>query len=126
MSPEADRQDPLSDFTKLSDGKFSKSSKSCHANHHTCFRTPFGLNIGLPTTAERTSGQHWYKPPDSPSLFDSSTTSPAIQPDLIILCAWAFAAPKHILKYIVQHRVMYPQAQILLLQNSLANLAFTP
>jgi hypothetical protein len=71
-------------------------------------------------------GQHWYKPPGGGSFAGSPAIPPTAQPDLVIFCAWAFAAPKHILKYITQYRATYPRAQILLLQNSLANLTWTP
>ncbi|KIW63827.1 hypothetical protein PV04_08799 [Phialophora macrospora] len=75
---------------------------------------------------ELNDGQHWYKPPDCGSLVSSPTIPPTAQPDLIIFCAWAFAAPKHILKYIIKYQATYPRAQILLLQNNLANMIWTP
>ena len=67
-------------------------------------------------------GQHWYTPPESEHV---SSTAPTTQPDLILFCAWAFAAPRYIAKYTDQYRRVYPGAQILLLQSSLGNLAWT-
>jgi hypothetical protein len=73
-------------------------------------------------------GQHWYQPRQGPNSTDSTSppTTVTAQPDLIIFCAWAFAAPKHILKYIDQYRIVYPRSEILLLQSSLASLTWIP
>jgi hypothetical protein len=38
------------------------------------------------------------------------------QPALVIICAWLFAAPKHVLKYVDLHRQEIPHADILFIQ----------
>ncbi|OGM50428.1 hypothetical protein ABOM_000959 [Aspergillus bombycis] len=47
-------------------------------------------------------------------------------PDVVIICAWAFAHAKHIAKYIAGHQSLYPRAKILLIYNSVANLVWKP
>ncbi|KAJ5890892.1 uncharacterized protein N7473_007120 [Penicillium subrubescens] len=43
-------------------------------------------------------------------------------PDVIIICVWGFAHAKHIAKYIAGHQSLYPNAKILLIYNSVANM----
>ncbi len=47
-------------------------------------------------------------------------------PDVIIICAWAFAHAKHLAKYIAGHQSLYPTAKILVIYNSAANLIWKP
>lgn len=73
------------------------------------------------------SGQHLYLPPlstDGPGA--AFATVSKVQPDLIILCPWLFAAPRHIAKYISQYQTIYPSARMLLLQNDMSNTTWRP
>lgn len=80
--------------------------------------------VGFNKLAE---GQHLYTPPDSLSNVDVPFAGrPSVHPGLIIYCAWMFAAPRHIAKYIVQYHLLYPKARILLIQNNLSNMSWLP
>ena len=47
-------------------------------------------------------------------------------PEMIILCTWFRALPKHIAKYIDAHRKRYPRAQILVLESTVGDMMYTP
>lgn len=56
----------------------------------------------------------------------ASSNSDNDTPELIIICSWAFAQPRHISKYIIGHQSLYPHARILLIQNIIANAIWRP
>lgn len=59
------------------------------------------------------------------SAEDLATTNPANDSiGLVIVCAWMGAAPKHIAKYTAQHRLLFPAAQILVLQSEPLDVAW--
>jgi Eukaryotic protein of unknown function (DUF829) len=58
-----------------------------------------------------------YEPAQVTDLSGSPTHSPAT----IVLCAWMDAAPKHIEKYLVTYKKLYPTARILVITISLAD-----
>lgn len=85
------------------------------------FKDPFSGFVKL------ADGQYWHKPVPAQQNGGPASSDTMGQPDLIIFCAWAFAAPKHAIKYIVQYQLLYPQAHILALQsNRLGDFAWTP
>lgn len=43
---------------------------------------------------------------------------------LVIICAWMGAAPRHIAKYTAQHRLLFPKAQLLVLQSEPLDVAW--
>lgn len=47
-------------------------------------------------------------------------------PDMIILCTWFRALPKHIAKYVESHRQRHPQAQILVIESTVGDMMYTP
>jgi Eukaryotic protein of unknown function (DUF829) len=48
------------------------------------------------------------------------------QPDLIILCSWVNAAPRHIAKYTATYLSLYPSSAQLLITTSLADMSYRP
>jgi len=55
-----------------------------------------------------------------------TTTNHGTGPEMIILCTWFRALPKHIAKYIHAHRQRYPQAQILVIESVVGDMMYTP
>jgi len=55
-----------------------------------------------------------------------TTTDYGTGPEMVILCTWFRALPKHIAKYIEAHRQRYPQAQILVLESTVGDMMYTP
>ncbi|KEF53965.1 uncharacterized protein A1O9_09760 [Exophiala aquamarina CBS 119918] len=55
----------------------------------------------------------------------TASQKPSI-PDLVVVCAWAFAQPRHIAKYLVHYHSLYPRARILLLFNTVHNMLWRP
>lgn len=57
----------------------------------------------------------------------STTANPSNDdgPNLIIVCAWFRALPKHTIKYITTYHQHYPHAQILLLQSNIGDMLYT-
>lgn len=47
-------------------------------------------------------------------------------PDLIIICTWFRALPKHTAKYLATYHTRYPHAQILMLQSNVGDMMYTP
>ena len=47
-------------------------------------------------------------------------------PTLILFFSWAFAQPKHIVKYIRPHQEYYSASSILLVQNAISNAVWKP
>ncbi|OOQ87912.1 hypothetical protein PEBR_15150 [Penicillium brasilianum] len=66
-------------------------------------------------------GVFFYSPCQQ-GLLDEKSNSTHSSPDVIIICAWGFAQAKHIAKYIDGHQNLYPNAKILLIYNSVANM----
>jgi hypothetical protein len=64
-----------------------------------------------------------YRP--NPTI-DATTTNHGTRPDMIILCTWFRALPKHIAKYVNTHRQRYPQAQILVIESTVGDMMYTP
>jgi hypothetical protein len=62
--------------------------------------------------------------PDSTK--NATTTGYGIGPDMIILCTWFRALPKHIAKYVNTYRQRYPQAQILVIESTVGDMMYTP
>jgi hypothetical protein len=58
---------------------------------------------------------HVYTPSRKPEQ-DSS------DPDMLLMCSWAFAQPRHISKYIKSYQSLYPRMQILLVQIEINNM----
>lgn len=56
----------------------------------------------------------------------ATTTSYGTGPDMIVLCTWFRALPKHVAKYVNTHRQRYPQAQILVLESTVGDMMYTP
>ncbi|KAI9740514.1 MAG: hypothetical protein M1834_005094 [Cirrosporium novae-zelandiae] len=56
-----------------------------------------------------------YSPPES------TTTSTAVAPKLIILATWLGAYPSHIRKYVTGYQTLYPTTRILLIRSGPAN-----
>lgn len=54
-----------------------------------------------------------------------TTTNHGTGPEMIILCTWFRALPKHVAKYIDAHRQRYPQAQILLIESTVGDMMYT-
>jgi len=67
-------------------------------------------------------GIHLYVP-ETPLEPEAATAN---EPGLVIICAWMFAAPRHIVKYIRKYQGIYPLAKILLLQNNMSNMTWRP
>ncbi|KAF1991798.1 hypothetical protein K402DRAFT_304558, partial [Aulographum hederae CBS 113979] len=61
-------------------------------------------------------------PPLSSSQEGLQTVSATVSPDLIILCTWMAAAPKHILKYTARYLATHPSTRLLLLTTSLSDM----
>jgi hypothetical protein len=61
-------------------------------------------------------------------LYHPSTPAPSTStdPSLIILCSWAFAPLRPLSKYLKGYQALYPHSSILLLQNEINNMLFTP
>ncbi|KIW44343.1 uncharacterized protein PV06_05357 [Exophiala oligosperma] len=75
------------------------------------------------------NGIHLYEPPatSTPSLPSiSGAAASEAQPTLIICCVWMFAAARHAAKYFHHYQLLYPEAQILLLQNNIMNITIRP
>jgi hypothetical protein len=71
--------------------------------------------------SQLSQGSFFHSPSEQASLPEkASPTHPS--PDVIIICAWGFAHAKHIAKYIAGHQFLYPNAKILLIYNSVANM----
>lgn len=47
-------------------------------------------------------------------------------PSLIVLCTWMSANRKHIAKYTQQHRKQYPDAEVLVIESSVADIIYRP
>jgi hypothetical protein len=47
-------------------------------------------------------------------------------PEMVILCSWFRALPKHVAKYVHAHRQRYPRAQILVLESTVGDMMYTP
>ncbi|KIW13707.1 hypothetical protein PV08_08898 [Exophiala spinifera] len=72
-------------------------------------------------------GIHLYQPPAASTFLASAPdTGSDVQPTLIICCVWMYAAPRHAAKYFRQYQLLFPEAQILLLQNNFMNVTVTP
>lgn len=67
------------------------------------------------------AGVSLYKPASS-----AISQSQQNDPTLIIICSWAFAQPKHIAKYVQPYQQQYPDASILLIQNTISNAIWRP
>jgi len=67
-----------------------------------------------------------YKPSPLRNGNDSAQISSSRPPGLIVLCAWLDAAPKHVAKYVVKHKVLFPSARILLFFNHRENMLWRP
>ena len=65
---------------------------------------------------------------DSIHLYKPSSSAPAesTDPGLVIICSWAFAQDKHIVKYLKGYQQLYQHAQLLLIQNSIYNMMVRP
>jgi hypothetical protein len=65
---------------------------------------------------------------DKIHTYHPSTPAPAnsTDPTLLILCSWAFAPLRPLSKYIKGYQSLYPHTSILLLQNEINNMLFTP
>jgi hypothetical protein len=66
---------------------------------------------------------HLYRP--NP-LKNATTTDHGTGPDMIILCTWFRALPKHIAKYVNTHQQRYPQALILVIESTVGDMMYTP
>jgi len=64
-----------------------------------------------------------YRPDASKEV---TTTNHCTGPEMIILCTWFRALPKHIAKYIDAHRQRYPEAQILVIESTVGDMMYTP
>lgn len=64
-----------------------------------------------------------YRPIDAEKV---TTDNHGTGPEMIILCTWFRALPKHIAKYIDAHQKRYPQAQILVLESTVGDMMYTP
>jgi hypothetical protein len=60
------------------------------------------------------------------STKNATTTGHGTGPEVIILCTWFRALPKHIAKYVTTHRQRYPQAQILVIESTVGDMMYTP
>ncbi|KPI35101.1 uncharacterized protein AB675_1352 [Cyphellophora attinorum] len=60
---------------------------------------------------------HLYTPTET-------TASAPNDPGFIIICSWAFARPRHISKYLKGYQGVYPNSQILLVQQEIDNMLF--
>ncbi|KAL4778257.1 hypothetical protein BJX76DRAFT_343752 [Aspergillus varians] len=60
------------------------------------------------------------------SLYTSPIQHPNKPPTLVVLCAWLFAAPKHIAKYTQLYQTNLPNADILLIQPVVGDMIWTP
>lgn len=60
-----------------------------------------------------------YRPAESSNSTDKSTLT---APSLIVLCSWMGAATKHILKYTDGYKRLFQNANILLIESTLANM----
>jgi hypothetical protein len=56
----------------------------------------------------------------------ATTSNHGTGPEMIILCSWFRALPKHVAKYVHAHRQRYPQAQILVLESTVGDMMYTP
>lgn len=56
----------------------------------------------------------------------ATTTNHGTGPEMIILCSWFRALPKHVAKYVDAHRQRYPQAHILVLESTVGDMMYTP
>lgn len=54
------------------------------------------------------------------------TTNHVTGPDVVILCTWFRALPKHIAKYVESHQQRSPQAQILVIESTVGDMMYTP
>ncbi|ETN42057.1 uncharacterized protein HMPREF1541_03996 [Cyphellophora europaea CBS 101466] len=65
---------------------------------------------------------------DKVHIYAPSTSPPADcnDPGFIFFCSWAFAQPRHISKYLKGYQSMYPHSTILLVQNQINNMLFSP
>ena len=54
----------------------------------------------------------------------TSSRKTFVDPDTIILLAWAAAPPKNIVKYTAQYEAIYPQSRILLITSDFSDLVF--
>ncbi|KAF2461648.1 hypothetical protein BDY21DRAFT_332800 [Lineolata rhizophorae] len=59
---------------------------------------------------------------DSVYLYDPSTATAPASADLVILCSWMDAAPKHIAKYVEGYVRLRPRARILLIRNEMPDM----
>ncbi|KAF2095659.1 hypothetical protein NA57DRAFT_79373 [Rhizodiscina lignyota] len=73
-----------------------------------------------PLNSARTT--YLYNPPKTNGIHPSNSVSP----DLVILCAWLGALPKHILKYTSAYQSSYPSTTILLLTSHVNDFVFIP
>lgn len=66
--------------------------------------------------------------PDQDEIEASQRTNANNQdgPDLIILCAWMHAQPRHIAKYTAQHQLLFPSSSILLLRQDGGDFTWRP
>jgi hypothetical protein len=60
------------------------------------------------------------------SAENETTTKYGTGPEMIILCTWFRALPKHIAKYIDAHQQRYPQAQILVIESTVGDMMYIP
>lgn len=64
----------------------------------------------------------YYKPESEQSTKDSGKD----YPELVILCSWLYALPKHIAKYTAAYQRIYPQSPILLLKQDGPDMMWRP
>ena len=85
------------------------------------------VNSGSTTTTLQavplSSAVTLYRPESTPS---PSHVSKDDGPNLIILCAWFRALPKHTAKYLTTYHSRYPTAQILMLRSNVGDMMYTP
>ncbi|KEQ94737.1 hypothetical protein AUEXF2481DRAFT_40684 [Aureobasidium subglaciale EXF-2481] len=53
-------------------------------------------------------------------------TKDSTHPDLVILCTWMSAAPRHIKKYILGHQTLHPNSTILIITTSVFDILLVP
>lgn len=71
--------------------------------------------------SQLSQGVFLHSPSEQNSLPEKATPTHS-SPDVIVICAWGFAHAKHVAKYIAGHQSLYPNAKILLIYNSVANI----
>ena len=62
---------------------------------------------------------HLYKP-------SAGAKTNSTDPGLVIICSWAFAQDKHIVKYLKWYQEIYPSSRLLLVRGSIHNMIWRP